>query len=100
MPIWDVPVPRFCYHPVCAFAKLRTPMQPTRRFLLTRLVGLPWAAFAGSFAARNVLSQADEDYKKYYPYFSNRRHFSLPFGLANIAREPAHDSLKATEGTP
>lgn len=29
------------------------------------LVGLPWACFAGSFAARNVLGIAGEDYKKY-----------------------------------
>ena len=44
------------------------------------VVGLPWASFAGSFAAQNILGTAGEDYKKYYRYFSNRRHFSLPSG--------------------
>ncbi len=48
------------------------------------VVGLPWASFAGSFAAQNILGTAGEDYKKYYRYFSNRRHFSLPSGLAKI----------------
>jgi hypothetical protein len=53
------------------------------------IVGLPWAAFSGSFAARNALSEDDEDYKKYYPYFSNRRHFGLPSGSASVIGKPA-----------
>ena len=57
------------------------------------IVGLPWATFAGSFAARNILGDADEDYAKYYPYFSNRRHFPLPSGLARIVGKPALFSL-------
>jgi len=56
-------------------------------------VGLPWAAFTGSFAARNVLGEADEDYKKYYRYFSNRRHFVLPSGLVKIIGKPLMFSL-------
>ena len=51
------------------------------------------AAFAVSFAARNVLGMADGDYQKYYPYFSNRRHFVLPAGLARIIGKPALLSL-------
>ena len=41
---------------------VRPPDQPHLHFVLGS-VGLPWAAFAGSFAARNVLGEADEDYK-------------------------------------
>ena len=52
-------------------------------------VGLPWAAFSGSFAARSALGTADDDYKKYFRYFSNRRHFFLPTGLANVIGKPA-----------
>jgi gamma-glutamylputrescine oxidase len=46
------------------------------------------SVFAGSFAARNVPGEADEDYKKYYRYFSNRRHFALPSGLVKIIGKP------------
>ena len=53
------------------------------RFILG-CVGIPWATFCGSFAARNVLGEADEDYRKYFNYFSNQRHFALPSGLGNI----------------
>jgi hypothetical protein len=49
--------------------------------------------FAGSFAAQNILGTAGVDYKKYYRYFSNRRHFSLPFGLAKIIGKPLVFSL-------
>jgi gamma-glutamylputrescine oxidase len=71
---------------------VKPPTQPHLQFILG-IVGLPWAAFAGSFAARNVLGTGDEDYKKYYPYFSNRRHFVLPIGLAKIIGKPALFSL-------
>lgn len=71
---------------------VKPPTQPHLQFILG-IVGLPWAAFAGSFAARNVLGEADEDYAKYYPYFSNRRHFVLPVGLAKIIGKPALFSL-------
>lgn len=71
---------------------VRPPEQPHLHFVLGA-VGLPWAAFAGSFAARNVLGEADEDYKKYYRYFSNRRHFVLPSGLVNIIGKPLMFSL-------
>jgi gamma-glutamylputrescine oxidase len=47
---------------------VRPPDQPHLHFVLGS-VGLPWAAFTGGFAARNVLGEADEDYKKYYRYF-------------------------------
>jgi hypothetical protein len=56
-------------------------------------VGLPWAAFAGNFAARNMLGEADEDYKKYYRYFSNRHHFAFPSGLVKIIGKPLVFSL-------
>lgn len=71
---------------------VRPPDQPYLQFILG-IVGLPWATFAGSFAARNILGEADEDYQKYYPYFSNRRHFALPSGLASIIGKPAVFSL-------
>jgi gamma-glutamylputrescine oxidase len=70
----------------------KPPTQPHLQFILG-IVGLPWAAFAGSFAARNILGTGDEDYKKYYPYFSNRRHFMLPAGLAKVIGKPAVFSL-------
>jgi gamma-glutamylputrescine oxidase len=50
---------------------------------LLRVVLLP-EAFSG---------HADEDYSKYYPYFSNRRHFALPVGLAKVIGKPAVFSL-------
>jgi gamma-glutamylputrescine oxidase len=71
---------------------VKPPMHPHLQFILG-IVGLPWAAFAGSFAARNILGDGDDDYKKYYPYFSNRRHFVLPSGLAGIIGKPALFSL-------
>jgi hypothetical protein len=49
----------------------------------------PWV----TFVARNILSDADEGHWKYYPYFSNRRHFALPGGLARIIGKPALFSL-------
>lgn len=71
---------------------VKPPSQPHLQFILG-IVGLPWAAFAGSFAARNILGDAAEDYQKYYPYFSNRRHFSLSSGLGKIIGKPALFSL-------
>jgi hypothetical protein len=68
----------------------RTPWQ-----MLRDLAGedVPSASFAGSFAARNILGNADADYKKYYFYFSNRRHFTLPAGLARLISKPILFSL-------
>ena len=57
---------------------------------------LPWATFCGSFAARNVLGEADEDYRKYFNYFSNRRHFALPSGLGKVIGKPMLFSLANT----
>jgi gamma-glutamylputrescine oxidase len=71
---------------------VRPPQQPHLHFVLGS-VGLPWAAFAGGFAARNVLGKADEDYEKYYRYFSNRRHFALPSGLVKLIGKPLMFSL-------
>jgi hypothetical protein len=51
--------------------------QPHLRFIFG-CVGIPWATFTGSFAARNVLGDADDDYRKYFNYFSNERYFWLP----------------------
>jgi gamma-glutamylputrescine oxidase len=62
------------------------------RFILG-CVGIPWATFCGSFTARNVLGDADEDYGKYFNYFSNRRHFALASGLGNVIGKPALFSL-------
>jgi gamma-glutamylputrescine oxidase len=62
------------------------------RFILG-CVGIPWATFCGSFAARNILGDAEEDYKKYFNYFSNRRHFALPSSLGKIIGKPMLFSL-------
>lgn len=71
---------------------VRPPQQPHLCFVLGA-VGLPWAAFTGSLAARHILGDADEDYEKYSRYFSNRRHFSFPAGLAKIIGKPMLFSL-------
>jgi gamma-glutamylputrescine oxidase len=47
--------------------------------------GCLWA----TFAAGNILGDADEDHWKYYPTFPNRRHLPLPSGLARIMGKPA-----------
>ena len=65
----------------------RPPEHQHVRFILG-CVGIPWATFCGSFAARNVLGEADEDYKKYFNYFSNRRHFALPSSLGKVIGKP------------
>jgi gamma-glutamylputrescine oxidase len=62
------------------------------RFILG-CVGIPWATFCGSFAARNVLGDADADYQKYFNYFSNRRRFALPSGLSKVIGKPMLFSL-------
>jgi gamma-glutamylputrescine oxidase len=66
----------------------RPPGMPHVRFIFGA-VGIPWAAFTGSFAARNILGAADEDYQKYFNYFSNERKFSLPSSLGRIIGKPA-----------
>ena len=53
----------------------------------------PWATFCGSFAARNVLGEADEDYRKYFNYFSNKRYFALPSSLGKVIGKPMLFSL-------
>lgn len=70
----------------------RPPEHPYVRFLLGA-VGIPWAVFTGSFAARNVLGEADDDYAKYFNYFSNQRHFSLPSSLGKVIGKPMLFSL-------
>ena len=52
------------------------------------VVGLPWAAFCGSFAARNVLGAASADDHRYYRYFSDRRHFFLSAALDRVLGKP------------
>jgi gamma-glutamylputrescine oxidase len=70
----------------------RPPEHPYMRFILG-CVGIPWAAFCGNFAARNVLGEADEDYKKYFNYFSNARYFALPSALGRVVGKPMLFSL-------
>jgi len=70
----------------------RPPEHPHIRFILG-CVGIPWAAFCGGFAARNVLGEADDDYKKYFNYFSNEREFSLPAGLSKVVGKPMFFAL-------
>jgi gamma-glutamylputrescine oxidase len=69
--------------------------QPHVRFCLGA-VGIPWAVFTGSFAARNVLGDADEDYYKYFNYFSHKRKFALPSGLGKAIGKPLLFSLSNT----
>jgi gamma-glutamylputrescine oxidase len=71
---------------------VKPPRQKHVQFILGA-VGLPWAAFAGSFAARYAQGLADADYKKYYPYFSNRRSFFLPSRLGDVVGKPILFSL-------
>jgi len=66
--------------------------QPHMRYIFG-CVGIPWAAFTGSFAARNVLGDADDDYKKYFNYFSSERHFWLPSSLGKVIGKPMLFSL-------
>ena len=65
---------------------------PHVRFILG-CVGIPWATFCGSFAARMVLGEADDDYRKFANYFSNHRHFPLPIGLGKAIGKPILFSL-------
>jgi len=66
--------------------------QPHMRYIFG-CVGIPWAAFTGSFAARNVLGDADADYQKYFNYFSSERYFWLPSSLGKIIGKPMLFSL-------
>ena len=45
---------------------------------------------------RHVLGEADEDHRKYFNYFSNRRHFGLPSGLGKVIGKPLLYSLSNT----
>ena len=65
---------------------------PHVRFILG-CVGIPWATFCGNFAARMVLGEADDDYRKFFNYFSNNRNFSLPIGLGKVIGKPILFSL-------
>jgi len=66
--------------------------QPHLRFIFG-CVGIPWATFTGSFCARNVLGDADDDYRKYFNYFSNERYFWLPSKLGKVIGKPLLFSL-------
>jgi gamma-glutamylputrescine oxidase len=66
--------------------------QPHVRFIFG-CVGIPWAAFTGTFAARNILGDADAEYDKYFNYFSNERNFWLPSGLGKVIGKPLLFSL-------
>jgi gamma-glutamylputrescine oxidase len=69
--------------------------QPHLRFILG-CVGIPWATFCGSFAARMVLGEADDDYRKFFNYFSNKRHFAFPSRLGKVISKPILFSLANT----
>ena len=70
----------------------KPPRQPHLRFILG-CVGIPWATFCGSFAARMVLGEAEDDYKKFFNYFSNKRYFAFPSGLGKAISKPILFSL-------
>ncbi len=71
---------------------VRPPKQSHVQFIMG-VVGLPWAAFAGGFAARCALGTADDEYRKYYRYYTNRRHFFLSSGLGKLIGKPLLFSL-------
>jgi gamma-glutamylputrescine oxidase len=71
---------------------VKPPKHPHLQFILG-IVGLPWAAFSGQFAALNILGETEGDYKKYYKYFSNRRYFFLPSSLGKVIGKPLLFSL-------
>ena len=73
----------------------RPPKHPYVRLILGR-VGIPWATFCGSFAARNVLGEADVDYQKYFNYFSNERYFPLPSAVGRVIGKTMYFSLTNT----
>ncbi len=56
-------------------------------------VGLPWAAFAGDFAARAAIGTATADEKLFYEYFTDRRNFALPTWSAKLITKPAEFAL-------
>jgi gamma-glutamylputrescine oxidase len=70
----------------------RPPQHPHIRFILG-CVGIPWATFCGGFAARNVLGDAEDDYQKYFNYFSNDRYFTLPSTLGRVVGKPMFFAL-------
>ena len=44
-------------------------------------------------SARNVLGDAEDEYRKYFNYFSNERYFWLPSSLGKIVGKPILFSL-------
>ena len=66
--------------------------QPHVRYIIG-CVGIPWATFCGSFAARMVLGEADDDYRKFFNYFTNQRYFSLSSSLGKVISKPVLFSL-------
>jgi gamma-glutamylputrescine oxidase len=56
-------------------------------------VGLPWAAFAGDFAARCAIGTARDDEARYYEYFSDRRAYAFPAWSGKIITKPAEFAL-------
>ena len=61
--------------------------------LILGVVGLPWAAFAGAYAARQAVGAPDEDDAKYARYFSGRRRFGVPANVAKVIGKPLLFSL-------
>ena len=68
------------------------PGQEHVRYILG-CVGIPWATFCGSFAARNARRRRGRGLQKVFHYFSNRRHIALPSGLGNVIGKPLLFSL-------
>ena len=51
-------------------------------------VGLPWAAFCGDLAARQVLGALDPGEERYYHYFRPQRPFLVPLWAERAAGKP------------
>lgn len=66
---------------------LRDPAAPWVHWVLG-CVGLPWAAFCGDFAARQVLGAGDPGEDRYYRYFQPERPFLLPLWTERVAGKP------------
>ena len=66
---------------------VRDPKAPYRHFV-QGCVGLPWASFSGDFVGRAIQGKCDADEKRYYEYFSDRRHFLFPTWIERVIGKP------------
>ena len=68
-------------------------LQPPREDLSTKAVVERAARYVADYQQKLTSVVADEDYTKYFNYFSNDRYFSLPSGLGKVIGKPMLFSL-------